>query len=292
MRKIAFLINPVSTKKLRCNIEQLIANSLDSKSYTYTISYSTSPEHLTELAKNSVKRQVDIIVAVGGDGTVQRVGKELIGSKSSLGIVPIGSGNGLARHFSISTNPTIALKQLSTGIIKRIDTVNVNNEVALNVAGVGFDGHIAHKFSSSKVRGFWTYLWVVTREYFTYQSENYSFHVDGEKFQTHAFLISICNASQYGNNAVIAPLAKVDDGLIDIVIIKKFSLFIAPYFLYCLFRGKFQKSSHIQTIRCKRVEITSAHLEAHFDGEPFFPVKMLKCEVNSRSLNLVIPILV
>jgi YegS/Rv2252/BmrU family lipid kinase len=289
MKNITFLINPVSIEKKQINIEVLIREIFDADHYNVSIQYSNSGEHLSLLAKDAVVKGEETIATIGGDGTVQRVGRELIGSKSILAIVPVGSGNGIARHFNISMDPKSALNQIRSGAIKAIDTMDMNGEVSLNVAGVGFEGRIAKKFADSNVRGLLTYLWMVAKEYFSYKPQRYDVRIDDKNLSLEAFLISICNGSQWGNNARIGPQAIIDDGFIDVVIIKKFPFNAGIDFTWRLFSGSVQKFSYAEIYKCKSVRIISERLQGHIDGEPLDFGNTLEGHIVPNSLNVIVP---
>jgi diacylglycerol kinase (ATP) len=289
MKSISFLINPISIKKKRIEAEALIQERFNPDQYKIFLHYSKSGDHLSLLAKEAVESQVEIIVAIGGDGTVQRVAKELIGTKSALAVVPIGSGNGFARHYRISMNLKTAFDQIKSGAIKIIDTLNLNGRVSLNIAGLGFEGVIAKKFARSNRRGFATYLWMVIREYFGYRPQFYNIKIDNIDHEIEAFSISLCNGSQWGNNLQIAPQASTEDGLMELVVIKKFPFFAGGVFAGRLFSGSIQEFSYASSYRCKRVVIESTMLQGHLDGEPVDFGKSLEGHVMPGSLKVLVP---
>ena len=170
-KKICFIVNPISGVGRQKVIEELIDKYLDRTIFEYEISYTKAAKHATELAKEAAKRNVDIVVAVGGDGSVNEVSRGLIGTKTAMAIIPTGSGNGLARYLNISLNLKSAMTIINQCNIKTIDTIQLNNETFANVAGIGFDAHIGWEFAKFGKRGFSSYLKVITREFPKYKAQ-------------------------------------------------------------------------------------------------------------------------
>jgi diacylglycerol kinase (ATP) len=288
-RKICFIINPISGIGRQKTIEQLITDVLDTASFDHTIVYTKAPKHATELAQKAASDGFDIIVAVGGDGSVNEVAKGLIGTEAAMAILPAGSGNGLARHLHIPLNLKQAMLLLQQGSRKKMDTIQFNDEHFVNVAGVGFDAHIGWEFSRFGKRGFSSYLKVITRELPALKTQRFELILNGRSMHTDAYLISFANGSQWGNNAYIAPLADITDGVMDVVIIKKFSWLKSIPLGYKLFRKKIHTATAVEIIKTKEVIVKQTNNIAHIDGEPIEAGQTILIKVNPLSLNVIVP---
>lgn len=288
-KKICFIINPISGIGKQKTVEKLIADLLDTDTFDHTIAYTEAPKHAVQLAKQAADAGFDIVVAVGGDGSVNEVAKGLIGTSTAMAILPAGSGNGLARHLGISMDLRKAIRSLQTDAVKTIDTIRFNNEHFVNVAGVGFDAHIGWEFAHFGKRGLSSYLKVVLRELSALKTQPFELIVDGIHLQRNAYLISFANGSQWGNNAFIAPFADVSDGIMDVVIIKKFSLLMSFFIAYKLFNKKINTSSSVEIIKARKVILKQQTHIAHIDGEPVESGQTIDITVNPLSLKVIVP---
>ncbi len=289
IKKSLVLINPVSGIGKQKNVEKLIKAYIDKEKISANIKYTEYAGHAKELSLDAVG-VYDIVVAVGGDGTVNEVGSSLIGSDTALAIIPTGSGNGLARHLKISMKPEVAVKLLNNHKVKKIDTLKVNEFHSLNVSGIGFDAHISHLFAKMKQRGLISYIKLVVREFGNYKACKYKVNIDGKAFKQKAYLISFANSSQYGNNFYIAPDAKVDDGFMDVCIMNHFPKIAAPVLLISKMSKENIGGYLEKIIKAKEVHIEHPKaLLGHIDGEPVFFGKTVSVKVNPLSLNVVVP---
>jgi len=212
----------------------------------------------------------DIFVAAGGDGTVRTVASELIGTSKILGVLPLGSGNGFAKELGFRTSIQSLLNDIKKADHLKIDVIKVNNMNCLNVAGVGLDSFVAHSFDRLKTRGLWSYVWVTFTNFFRLKPFHVDISITGEEIISEdIFVLTIANTRQFGNNAYIAPDAKPDDGIIDIVIIRPFPKIIFPVFIYRLFRGTMQNSKYVKYLKTnKPFIIRTNENKFHIDGEP------------------------
>lgn len=288
-RKICFIINPISGIGRQKTIEKLITDVLDTTIFGHTTVYTDAPKHATVLARQAANEGFDIVVAVGGDGSVNEVAKGLIGTNAAMAILPAGSGNGLARHLGIPMDLKKAMQVLQQGTRKKMDTVQFNDEHFVNVAGVGFDAHIGWEFSKFGKRGFSSYLKVISRELKALRTQRFELTLDGTSIQRDAYLISFANGTQWGNNAYIAPLADVTDGVMDVVIIKKFSWLKGISTGYKLFRKKIHTAAAVEIIKAKEVTVKQVKHIAHIDGEPLETGQVIVIKVNPLSLNVIVP---
>ncbi|MDR0414343.1 MAG: YegS/Rv2252/BmrU family lipid kinase [Prevotellaceae bacterium] len=269
---IAFVLNPASGARRRRNIPLLIHRFFPHREgVCVTLYHTKSIDDATVAAKEFADKGYDLVVAVGGDGTVNAVAQALVNTNTALGIVPTGSGNGLARHLRIPMNPCKALALIAAAKTRRVDYGLMNGTPFFCTAGVGFDALIGNKFAKSSSRGFGSYLWQILREIISYKAEEYDLTIDGKTIRRKAFLITFANASQWGNNACIAPSASVLDGMLDVVVLSEYPLYRAPEFSIRLFTRRLDKFRHIEIFRCAAAAVDRAHSGyAHYDGEPSY----------------------
>ncbi len=243
-------------------------------------------DDLDRVIAQAIGAGIEVVYAVGGDGTVHEVAKRLIGTPLALGVVPTGSGNGFARHIGLPIDIGGALRSCRAQRIVTIDTATVNGVPFIGTMGIGFDAWVAHHFASSGKRGLRTYVALAARGFLRFRSEEYELTVDGTSQTRRAFLIAVANASQYGNNARIAPVASLQDGLLDIVVVERLSALMVPR----LFTGTLHRARGVHMMRGKRVEIRrSAAGPAQVDGEPVMLPAVLTIEIVPRSLRVLVP---
>ena len=292
LRKIRFIVNPASgsIRSRSKGIEQLIEQHLDKKLFDPEIIFSPAPSMLQTLSREAADQGIDVVVAVGGDGSVNGVARGLIGSKAILGIIPMGSGNGLARHLNIPMNAARAIEILNSGKTILIDTISINDNQFVSIAGVGFDALVADRFAQSGSRGLLTYLKIVTRTYPFYKPQKYLLDIDGEMVKRRALFISFANSDQFGYNFSIAPTADITDGLMDVCIVQKIPIFKAPQIAHLLLAKKIDKSNYVEIIKAKQVFLCRGKNEViNIDGEPVFLSRNLSLKVNHLALRVVIP---
>lgn len=292
MKKIVFLVNPNSgvNHSRKALLKDYAAQVLDAEKYTWEIIFSKSAGHLFELSKSAAVNGADIIVAVGGDGTVNQVAKGMFGSSSVLGLVPAGSGNGLAHHLNIPVDIPASLEVINKAEEKIIDTCSVNGELFVSIAGVGFDALVAKKFAETKRRGFLSYLNIVTNEYTWYRPRKYKLNIDGKIYKREALFVSFANTNQFGYNTIISPDASIEDGLIDVCIMKKVPLLLAPGIIGLLLTRKIDSSGYVEIIRAKEVSFTRRkNRPVNIDGEPVKLTPELTVKVNPASLRVLVP---
>ncbi len=287
--KIIFIINSAAGKKYRETIPQLITEHLDQKRYVPYFAYTNYGGHATELAKKYLKKGFIYIVAVGGDGTVNEIGKALIGTKGTMGILPAGSGNGLARHLKIPMTLKKAIQVINHHKIIKIDYGIINDNHFFCTCGVGFDANIGKKFAAAGKRGFETYIKTTISSYFKYKPKKYTLKINNKKIKKRAFLITFANASQYGNNAYIAPNANIQDGLMDISILYPFPTIRAIELGTKLFTKKLHKSKYLETIKAQTVRVSRKKKGAvHLDGEPYQFGKKLNITIIRKGLKMLV----
>lgn len=289
MKKICFIVNPISGTTSKKNVVGLIPKYFREPDFHTEIKYTQHPKHATELAAQAVDEGFDIVVAVGGDGTVNEVGRSLVHTSAALGIIPCGSGNGLARHLSIPINVMKAMKILQEAHIQKLDYGKLNEHFFFCTCGVGFDAFVSDKFAQSGKRGLLSYVENTLVEGVRYRPEEYELEVDGERQQFKAFLIACGNASQYGNNAYITPEASMSDGLIDVTVMEPFGLISAPQILLQMFNKSLNENSHIRTFRCKSLKIFRKKPGVvHYDGDPITIDGDLNISMVGKGINMVV----
>lgn len=267
--KILFIVNPISGTSDKKHIIELIPKYLAEQRFEWTIRQTEHKGHAAEFADAAVSEGVDVVVAVGGDGTVNEVARRLVHTDTALGIIPCGSGNGLARHLYIPMNPDGALSILSDCHIEQLDYGMIDQEPFFCTCGVGFDAFISDRFAKAGRRGLLTYIENTLKEGLSYKPDTYEITIDGERQVYKAFLIACANASQYGNNVYIAPNASMSDGLMDVTLMEPFTMLEAPQIAIQLFNKTITSNSRIRTFRCQHLHIKrSAPGVIHFDGDP------------------------
>ncbi len=266
--KIVFIINPISGTRAKHNIPELIRKMIDTRKYDPEIRFTEGRGHARELALRMAERGVPYVVAVGVDGTVNEVASGLRGSETALGIIPLGSGNGLARDLHIPLEPRRAIKVLNEPVVKPIDYGLANDRPFFSTCGFGFDAYVGWIFEKSGQRGFLSYSWAFVRAVFSYRHRAYSFLADGSGFTEEAVLVTIANSSQFGYNARVAPTASLQDGKLNLVIVKQIPLFRAPSLILRLFTRMLDKSKYVRSIPFSSLQIRRTRKGlSHLDGD-------------------------
>lgn len=287
-RSFIFIINPVSGTGKQRGIEKLIAETAKKQGAEISIEHTRQAGHAYELAKTHVTQQAYAVVVVGGDGSVNEVGKALAHTSTCMGIIPVGSGNGLARHLGISLRPAKALEHIFTGTAITMDMGKIEDHVFLSTAGFGFDAHVAHLFAQQKKRGFSTYIKTVRKQLFSY--EPFEFTVKGHENQVtdRAFMLSVANIPQFGNNFTINPLATENDGLLNATIIKPFPRYKIPGMINRFFRQKVHRSKYFKELTGAEFTVEIPHNYAHVDGEPvFLKNNRFACTIDRSCLQVI-----
>lgn len=286
-KRIAFIINPKSGTADKRKLPQMIQEMFNGE-WESTIVETEYAGHGKELAARYASEGYDVVVACGGDGTMNEVASALVHTETAFAIVPFGSGNGLARHLGFSMHAREALAQIFNGKDHVIDSGLVNDEHRFFcTCGTGFDAHISQSFSEEGKRGFWTYLKVVLREYLKYKADYYELNGPSFKLKRRAFLITFANAAQWGNMAYIAPHASTRDGLLDVCILSTFPIYSAPFLAFRLFQKTFDRSRHVTSLTSKEVILRRAKEgEFHIDGDPYQMGTEIKVSIDPLSLKV------
>lgn len=276
-----FIVNPISGKGRKARI---IAHL---KEKGMKVVYTEYAGHAEVLSREAAER---IIVAVGGDGTVNEVARGIVGTDKVLGIIPCGSGDGLALHLGISRHYRQALKTILKGDVQKIDSGLINGRPFFSVCGTGFDAVVSERFAKSGKRGLKNYIKLGLKTWKDYAPENYQIEIDGNDFEIEASLLTIGNSSQWGNNAKIAPLADICDGMLDMTAVDRFSAIEMPALAFQLMTGQLDKNSRVHCYRGRHIKISRPSTgPAHADGDWFSAGTELDIRILPQSLNVLVP---
>ena len=287
-KRIVFILNPISGTISKAGIPDLIEERLNKSEFDYNILETQYAGHATELAKQAVKDGINIVVAIGGDGTVNEIGKSLINTSTAMAILPCGSGNGLARHLLIPMKIKGAIQVLNDCEITDLDYGIINEHPFFCTCGVGFDAFISEKFAEAGKRGPITYLENILKEGLKYKPETYEIEAENGTIKKKAFLISCANASQYGNNAYIAPQASMSDGMIDVIIMEPFDALEASQISIEMFNKTLDKNNKIKTFRSKEIKIyRKAPGVIHYDGDPVETGKEIVVTLKEKGIKIL-----
>ncbi|MDR1981820.1 MAG: diacylglycerol kinase family lipid kinase [Tannerellaceae bacterium] len=284
------IINPVSGVGSKRKIPKMIEDICNKKNRPLKISFTEYAGHASALTQKALDDGATHILAVGGDGTVNEIARTMIHSNAVLGIVPKGSGNGLARELHIPMDAKRAIDMIFSDHVITIDCCKANGRTFFTTCGVGFDAAVSHKFAGEKRRGSLTYIKNTIEEYLSYKPEIYELLIDNQTIKEKAFLVACANASQYGNNAYIAPHANIQDGKMDVTILSPFTpLDIAPLAIQ-LFTRQIERNSKIKTIKASQVTIIRQKPGMmHLDGEPVMDDSRIEIAILPKALNVLTP---
>jgi diacylglycerol kinase (ATP) len=290
-RKIVFIVNPISGRRRRMNLEDAIRRHVNKKKFIPVIKETRYAGHAIELSREAVEAKTDVVVAVGGDGTINEVASQIIGSDTVLGIIPQGSGNGLARHLGIPRTVQGAMRLINRMNVIEIDTATVNGVPFVSIAGVGFDALVAKLFAKGKSRGFFSYAHLISTHFLYYKPKKYKIRFeDGTQLKTRALFISFANSNQFGYNTAIAPNARLRDGLLDVIVVQKPGIFDLPLVANLMLLRAIDKSKYVQSFRSSHFWISQKkNRVVNIDGEARKISKNLEIQVHPLSLKVIIP---
>ena len=281
-KSILFIVNPKSGVQKKRQIPLLVEKNIDRNKYDFSIERTQYAGHACELARAAAERGVDIVVAVGGDGTINEVGRSLVHTSTAMGVIPCGSGNGFARHLGIPLEPKKAIEFINEAHPVSIDYGKLNGRPFFCACGVGFDALVSNHFAKGGRRGLFSYVQKTLADWVTYKSDVYEVEADNVRKKYKAFVIACGNASQYGNNAYIAPYASMRDGLLTVSVLSPFLPVEVPKIVAQLFANRFDKSDHMTMLTARRIKIKrKAAGPVHYDGEP--------CEMEANLVVEVVP---
>jgi len=285
---ILFIVNPISGGHNKLEISKAIPELIDKNKFLFSIVQSEYPGHTTKIAKNAVKQGVDIVVAVGGDGTINEIAAQLVNTNTALGIIPCGSGNGLARDLGISLQYRKAIQQINTSRIKKIDAGICNEQFFFSLTGVGYDAKVAYDFNRSKKRKFFGYAWAILKDYFFAKEQHYKIELERETIEGHFFFIAAANCSQWGYGVKVAPAAQLDDNILEIILCKKPPIYCIIPFIYRLLSGKIDTSSYSTCKTSEKLVISSNNkFFYHLDGDAKGITKVVNISLLYKALNIL-----
>lgn len=288
-KHIVFIVNPISGTRSKDELKNLIPLTIDGDQYDWRLTRTEYAGHAAVIAAQCVADGVDVCVAVGGDGTVNEVARSLVQSQTALGIVPCGSGNGLARHLCLPMDMKGALEIINEGRVEPFDFGIINGQPFFCTCGMGFDAFISLKFAEAGKRGMVTYVENVLKEGLKYKPDTYTIEDETGIHSHKAFLITCANAAQYGNNAYIAPGASMQDGLMDVIVMEPFTVVEAPKLAMDLFAKTLSTNSRIKTFQARRVHIRRLKPGAiHYDGDPINMGTDLDVEIRPKGLRAIV----
>lgn len=291
MRSILFIINPIAGVRPKDEIPDLIRDVMSASDDTEVIiRFTEHAGHASEMALDAVRDGIETVVAIGGDGTINETARSLVGSTVKFGIVPMGSGNGLARHMQIPLDLRKALECVRDGYYSAVDYGTVNDHIFFCTAGVGFDAKVSARFAEAGTRGPITYLRSFVQLVGDYKPSTYVIYTDDGRVKQRAFMIAIGNASQWGNNAYITPHASMSDGLLDVTLVKPMPLYEIPRMALQLFSRDLDKNPHIDYFRSRNLRIIMPQPDVvHLDGEPMLMDGVLDVQIHAGQLSIICP---
>jgi diacylglycerol kinase (ATP) len=285
VNKALFILNPYAGMP---PVKFIISEELKRRKHELSLYKSLSIDESGTLIRQNFDKY-DVFIAAGGDGTVHTVASQLVGSDKVLGVLPIGSGNGFAKELGFKPIIKALLRDIEKNESLTIDVMDINNELCLNVAGVGLDSFVAHSFEKLKARGFWSYGWVTLVNFFKLRPFHATIKIPGEKtISEDLFVLTAANTRQFGNYAFIAPDAVPNDGKLDVIMIKPFPKLLVPFFVFRLFTKKLNKSRYYTHIKTdKEVTISTDETRFHIDGEPVTISGDVKIKIKKNALKVL-----
>lgn len=288
-KKILFIINPIAGVKAKVDIPDLIHKHIDRNKLEPHIQFTEYAGHATVLAEKAVSNGFAIVVAVGGDGSVNEVAKALVGTEVALGILPVGSGNGFAIKVNIPRNVKKAILVLNDLQEQIIDVGSMNGHYFLSCAGAGFQANIVHQFAVTTRRGFWEYLRLSVLNYFQYTSSEYLVKANDQEWHLPAFVLDMGNSGQYGYGIGISPFSDISDGWLELTMVKDFPRWKFIYLVPLLFLGLITKSQLTTIVKVKEAVVeTPDYIPTQIDGDPAAVTKEMRFAIHEAQLKVIV----
>ena len=291
VERYLFIINPIAGAKNKDDFQELIESESQVYGWSYKIYLTTGKEDAVNAKKIIDSFDPEVVIAVGGDGTVNMVASMLAGTGRILGIIPAGSGNGLSKDLHIpQNNLPAAFETLLHGQVVQIDTLRANQYFFMHLADIGFNAHIVKLFSKSKSRGLLTYIKFVLKEFHSYPTNYYEVETDNGSFHGNAFMITIANSNQFGSNLTINPDGDWSDGKFEVIIIKRFPKKEALALFFRLLTKKIKFSPHCLIFKCTWARIKCEKKKTlQYDGEIGKKVREAEFSIKHKNLKIIIP---
>jgi len=289
-RKVLFIINPLSGVTRKRNIPGLIEKYIDRSAMETEVIFTSYAGHAVEITKEYVAKNFDTVVAVGGDGSVNEVARCLAGTPVTLGIIPLGSGNGLARHLRIPLHTGKAIELLNRNKRERIDACQVNKHYFFSGAGFGFVADVVHSIKRSGFRGFKGYTLHAMKNYFFYRAQKVHLEANGRVFDGAYFVVHVSNSNQFGYEMKIAPDADLQDGVMELVIASKKARWHVLGLAFDTFTNRFQRNNKIFYLHTPRVKVDfEGRMKVHVDGDAVWLDSPAVFRVLPLHLNVIVP---
>jgi len=290
MKHIVFIINPKSGVERQKEIKHAIEEHLDKKVYSYEILNTEFAKHGITLAKEAARNGAYAVVAVGGDGSVNDVVQGLLGTETLLGIIPKGSGNGMARTMGIPLDSSEAMNVINKGNTVAMDVGYANGQPFISNAGVAFDALISKKFAKSEKRGLMIYTWLVTKYMWLYKERDFKIVIDGKEIKEKAFMVNVANGQQFGYNFQIAPMASYTDGLLDLIIIRKFPKILGGILSWQAMTGRITKSRYVRHLTGREITISNPLLKLmQTDGDAHPCENEIQFKIQKGAQKVLVP---
>ena len=288
---LLFIINPIAGDIEKEELEEEIRAECSAHGIACEI-YRTTGANDKEVIRQKIQdKGYDSVYAVGGDGTVNMVASLLIHTDTPLGIIPLGSGNGLSKDLLIPQDTEEALELIHQHVVRNIDTITLNGHPSIHLSDLGFNALVVEKFCGGDTRGPGSYAWIAMQEYLTYEPKNYRIVTDTEVFEGPAFMVTIANANAFGSNASINPNGILNDGRFEICLIEPFPKAAGIGILYKLYTDSIDTSVYSRRLSCKSATIFNLEGEVmHIDGEPIDIGAEVNVEMHPRSLKVILPV--
>jgi diacylglycerol kinase (ATP) len=288
LKRILFVVNPISGGLNKRNLPEQIFNNLDRNIFEAELFYTSLTLNAREITRKAIDEKFDIVIAAGGDGTMNQVAQQLIGTKIIMGILPLGSGNGLARHLNIPLKISDAIAFINKAGYQAIDTIRINDQYSINCIGIGFDAYVAYHFSKLPKRGLQTYISTTLRQFKKFERLKYKLRLDDQVLDGEAALVTFANSSQWGNNFYIASRADIQDGWIDVTVIPKLSYRNFFSLVYRLLTKTLHESSQAKMYKAKKIKLMlEENTPMHIDGEPMLVKDDFEIEIMPGSLKIL-----
>ncbi|GAB3223758.1 diacylglycerol kinase family lipid kinase [Hymenobacter seoulensis] len=292
LRQLLFVLNPISGDIDKSELETSITRYCQERGRTAAFFHTDGTDDLAKLRAHLTDTPYDAVFAAGGDGTVSLVAEALVGSEVPLGILPLGSGNGLSKDLGIPQDVPEALRLTWEHTLRTVDTLQIGGKFSAHLADLGFNALIVERFNEGDIRGPGAYIRIATQEYANYKPASYRIETDQEAWEGPAFMLTIANASTFGSNVIINPDSQLDDGQFEICLIEPFPNAAAPGLLYRLYTSGFDASDYTRRLSCRRARISVQGQElvlVQIDGEPHYLPSPVEVSIMPASLRLLAP---
>ena len=290
MEKILFIVNPIAGVRNNVNMPDIISRNIDEQKYNFDIALTQYAGHAKRIAADAVEQNYDIIVAVGGDGSVNEIASQLVHKNVTLGIIPLGSGNGLAFKMGLLREQKKAMQIINQGITKQIDVVKMNNHFVFSNAGVGFEGQVIEHFEKTKARGLKEYMRVYLQQLFNYKPFKVKIKIDTQTIDREVFTLNFTNSGQYGYNIGYAPDAKLDDGFFELCIVNNFARWKVVFFFMMCVINKQHWLKNLEVMKVKSVTVqTPEPYYVQLDGDRVEKNNYFDVQVLPQALRVIVP---